>query len=279
MAFWIIIILGIVQGATEFLPVSSSGHLVLFYNIFGITGNTILLSVILHVATLFAVVFVYYKDIAKLIKNPFCKTNKLLVVATIPTILLVLLFKKFIEESFGGQWLIIGFIITAIVLVVAEYMGKKNESSRQNVFRKQAGIENNNITNLNISYKQGIVIGVAQGLASFPGISRSGSTIAAGLMAGVSKNEVANFSFLLSIPIILASLGYEMLGFFTEGGSAMAFNFGALSVGFLFAFISGLLCIKLMLAFVKKQKLTWFSLYLLALSTFMVLNTYVFHLF
>ena len=129
MAIWIIIILGIVQGASEFLPISSSGHLVVFYNIFNVEGNTILLSVILHVATLLAVVFCYFNDIIMLIKNPFCKTNKMLVLATLPTIVLVLILKKIVESSFGNSFVIVGFLITAVVLLISQMLENKQNKS------------------------------------------------------------------------------------------------------------------------------------------------------
>lgn len=278
MSIWIVIILGIVQGACEFLPVSSSGHLVLFYNIFNVKNNTILLSVILHVATLLSVVFCYWKDIIKLIKNPFCNTNKKLVLATIPTVIIVLLLKKFVEKSFGGNYLIVGFLITAIVLVVAQLLENKISSRLQNNYFLSESATKSDITNININNKQALMVGIAQGLAIFPGVSRSGSTIAMGLMCGVKKSEVADFSFLLSIPIILASLLFEIIDV-SVNKISVGFNALTLGVGFLFSFISGLICIKLMLKFVKNSKLYWFSIYLVMLCIFLILNNYVLFLF
>lgn len=277
MFIWVVIILGLVQGACEFLPVSSSGHLVVFYNIFGITENTVLLSVILHAATLMSVIFCYYKDIIKLIKHPFCKTNKMLFAATIPTIIIVLLLKSTVEKTFSGNFVIVGFLITAVVLVVSQIVENKNNKKMPNkLFSLQNGSQN--ITNLNISFSQAVFVGIAQGLAIFPGISRSGSTIATGLIAGVNKKEIADFSFLLSIPIILAGLLFEIFEVAT-GAVSMPFNALSLSVGFVASFVSGLLCIKLMLKFVKKSKLHWFSVYLILLSVFLILNNYVLFLF
>ena len=281
MAIWIIIILGIVQGASEFLPVSSSGHLVLFYNIFNITDNTILLSVILHVATLLAVVLCYYKQIFELIKNPFCETNKKLLVATIPTVIIVILLKSLVEKTFSGDFIIIGFLITALVLLISQIKENKVNKLKNKYFVTQPNIylsKNHDITNLNISYKQALLIGTAQGIAVFPGISRSGSTIATGLISGVSKQEVADFSFLLSIPIIIGGLLFELIDV-VKGEASLNIGWLSLSVGFLFSFISGLVCIKLMLKFVKSKKLTWFSLYLVLLSIFLILNKYVLFLF
>lgn len=278
MAIWIVIILGIVQGACEFLPVSSSGHLVLFYNIFNITDNTILLSVILHVATLLSVIVCYWKDIIKLIKNPFCNTNKKLVIATIPTVIIVLLLKSVVKKSFGGDFIIIGFLITAIVLFISQMLETKASKTVKNAYFLSENNVYNSITDININTKQALFVGVAQGLAIFPGISRSGSTIAMGLMCGVKKSEVADFSFLLSIPIIIASLLFEIIDV-SVNKIAIGFNPLTLFTGFIFSFLSGLICIKLMLKFVKKSKLYWFSFYLVLLSIFLILNSYVLFLF
>ncbi len=281
MGFWIVILLGIIQGATEFLPVSSSGHLVLFYNIFGITDGTILFSVLLHVATLLAVIYVYWKDIIQLIKHPFCKTNRLLASATIPTVILALLLKGTIEDSFGGGSLIVCFFITGFVLMLSDYFSKKQFVKKnavvlgitnQPVFVKKEASAS--VTEMNISYKQAVAVGVCQGLACFPGISRSGSTIASGLIVGIDKKDATDFSFLLSIPIILASLLLEVIDYI-KVPTSMPFSTTGIILGCIAAFISGLLCIKLLLRIVKKQKLIWFSLYLFALGTFLLLNKYL----
>ena len=258
---WLVILIGLVQGVAEFLPISSSGHLVLFYDIFNVTENTILLSIILHIATLFAVVFVYWKDIVILIKNPFCKTNKLIVTATIPTVALVLIFESFIDDAFSNNFYIIGFLITAIVLVVSEKLSRKQSEKSVDV------------SNLNISYKQALIVGVSQGIASVPGISRSGSTIATALICKVDKSDATKFSFLLSIPIIVASFFYELLKV-----ESATFSFGVIElfVGFLVAFIVGILSVKFMIKFVKQKKLYWFSVYLVLVSVFLILNEYLF---
>lgn len=281
MAIWIIIILGIVQGASEFLPISSSGHLVLFYNLFNIKDDTILLSVILHVATLFAVLFCYRKDIIKLIKKPFCETNKKLAVATVPTVLIVLLLKSFVEKTFSGDFIIIGFLITALVLLISQFVeGRHNKLSNKYFVTPNINFvsESYDITNLGVSYKQAVLIGTAQGIAIFPGISRSGSTIATGLISKVKKREAADFSFLLSIPIIIAGLLFELVEVF-NGNASLNISWLNLSVGFLFSFVSGLVCIKLMLKFVKNKKLTWFSLYLVVVALFLIINRYFLFLF
>ena len=278
MAVWLIIILGIVQGASEFLPISSSGHLVVLYNIFSVTENNILLSVVLHIATLLAVLICYRKELLLLIKNPFCKTNKMLIVATIPTVILVVLFKEIVEKSFSGNFIIVGFLITAIILAVSQIVRNKQNTNNNLAKTTEFMTISDSIINLNINYKQALLIGVMQGVAVFPGISRSGSTIATGLICGVSKRDSADFSFLLSIPIIVAGMLFEVLEIFT-GNVVVTIPAITLSVGFLFSFLSGLLSIKLMLKFVKNKNLIWFSVYLILLSLFLILNMFVFKLF
>jgi len=275
MGFLIVIILGIVQGAAEFLPVSSSGHLVVFYNIFNITQNTIMLSIILHVATLLSVIVVYHKSVLQLIKNPFCKTNKLLLVATAPTVIIVLMFRHFIERSFSGNIIIVCFLVTAALLALAEYIASKKHKEKNKV----VNLEESDVKNYDISYKQALLIGSFQGIATVPGISRSGATISAGLISGVNKSQAANFSFLLSIPIILASLLYEVVKLTRDNGVVFSFTTGQLIVGFLVSFVVGVLALKVMIRFVKRQKLWIFSIYLVLLVVFLLLNQYVVHIF
>lgn len=259
MAIFIIILIGLVQGLAEFLPISSSGHLYVLYDIFNITNNTLLLSIIMHMATLMAVIIVYFEDIKILIKNPFCKTNKLLVVATIPTIIIVLIFEFVLGNVFGGDFVIIGFLVTAIILIISEKLNKPD-------------ITNTDILNMNISYKTAVIIGISQGVASIPGISRSGSTIATALICNVNKNDATKFSFLLSIPIIIASFMYELLKI-----KEATFEFGTIElfVGFIVAFFAGLFAIKYMINYIKNKKLYVFSIYLFILSVILILRQIV----
>ena len=258
MTIWVAIILGLVQGLTEFLPVSSSGHLVLLEKIFGIENNIILFDVILHIATLFAVIIVYRKTIWELIKNPFSEKMQKLVFATIPTCIIALLFKSFFENSFNGDLLYLGFMVTAIFLIIAQIVSQKEYQYR------------------NLSYGNAIVIGVFQGMAILPGISRSGSTITSAIVQGVRREQAAEFSFLLSIPIILASLVYEC---FKIPSSVITIPVPCFIVAFVVSLIAGILSIKLMLKVVKKAKYWGFSAYLIFLSIFLVLNKFVFKLF
>ncbi len=248
----IILILAIVQGATEFLPISSSGHLVLLYSVFGIEDNTILLSVILHLATLLSVIIYYRKEIWKLITNPFCKTNIAIILTTIVTCVMALILKPLIEDSFGGSFLSISFAVTAVVLFISQILANNKLPSRD-------------IRDLNISPTKALIIGLSQGIACFPGISRSGSTIATGLLLKNSKEDVTTYSFLISIPIIIASTVLEVAEYI-KTPSVIPFSVLELIIGFVVATFAGLLAIKLMTTFVKKQKLYYFSFYLLILA-------------
>lgn len=242
------LILGIVQGLTEFLPVSSSGHLFLLSKLFKVE-TSLYLTVILHVATLLAVLFVLRSEIWEMITHPFSKKAINLYTATIPTVAIVLLFKTKLDSVFeSGAYLPFFFMLTAAILFLT-YVFSKNK--KQPDFARE------------IKSSSAFFMGLAQGLACVPGISRSGSTICTGLLCGEDKKESAKFSFLMSVPIILASLVYELL-FSTES----IVSVGALSVAvaFLSAFLVGILSIKFMLKIVEKAKYYYFSIYLFALS-------------
>ena len=249
MSFIYAIILGLVQGLTEFLPVSSSGHLLLVNKLFNESGNFLFVAILLHIATLLAVVVVFRSEVWYLITHPFSIEARKIYVATIPTVVLVLIFKGFIEDSFEGVFLPFAFLITAVVLFIAEMKKNKNPKIIKD-----------------ISYKSAFIMGIAQGLAVFPGISRSGSTICTGLFAGEEKNEVAKFSFVMSIPIILASMAYEVFGAVINKTPLFSGSVLPLIVSFVIAFISGIFAIKFMLKIVSKSKYFVFSIYLLLIG-------------
>lgn len=266
--FWVLILLAVVQGVTEFLPISSSGHLVLLYNFFGIENNVKLLSILLHIATLLSVLIYYRKELLVLIKNPFCITNRKIMVTTICTCLVVLFIKPLIDKSFKGEYIYVFFIITAMLLFISDYMADKNElMSRTSNFKTESFkiIDKFDITNMPISYKQAIIIGLTQGGACFPGISRSGSTIAIGRIIGAE--DTARYSFLISIPIIIASFISEL----SEGGlGGFCVNIGLMILAMLICTIIGFLCIKVMTKLVAKNKLIYFSYYLIILSIILI---------
>lgn len=239
------IILGIIQSLTEFLPVSSSGHLVLMSKIFGISGNFVFFSVILHVATLLAVVLYFRKEVWFLLRHPTNKTAKQLYLATLPTIILVLIFESFIENSFDGKLLPFCFFFTAILLIITQFVSSKSQ-------------------NKELDYKGSFAMGFMQGIAVLPGISRSGTTICTGIMLGYDKVKSAKFSFLMSIPVIFASMLYEIYKLIKAGGGQI-FPLQTF-ISAIFAFVIGFLAIKLMLFVVKKVKFYWFSIYLVAIT-------------
>ena len=235
------VLIGFIQGLTEFLPISSSGHVVLFGSLFDL-DNLLLLSVVAHVGTLFAVIFCYRKRLIELVKKPFNKTNINLLIATIPTVVIVLLFNHFIEDNFSTKTLIWGFLLSAVLLIIADF---KKDSCRP------------------VNKRSALYMGLAQGMALLPGISRSGSTLVCGLLVGVEKNEALDFSFLMSIPIIIASAVYESIKLFTM---QLTVNWLGIFIVMITSFIFGILSIKLMLKIVKKNKLYFFSIYLIVLS-------------
>ena len=284
MNFFESIVIGFVQGVGEFLPISSSGHLVIMYQLFNITGDTVLLSIFLHIATLFSVLYVYRAQIIKLIKNPFCKTNKLLIVATIPTVILAIILKKIITDSFEGNFVIFGFLITAVVLGFADYYMENYQSFRGAEYnfksKKQIICRNKSlttvsrdITDIGLNYKQVFLMGIAQGIACFPGISRSGSTIATGIFVKGNKGEVTTFSFLLSIPVIIGSLVFSMIDL---SDSVMRINTLNLIAACLISFLIGIFSIGLIDKLVKKQKLSYFSFYLIGLVFVILFFKFIF---
>lgn len=247
MVIFFVIILALVQGLTEFLPVSSSGHLVLLGKIFGIENDFLLLSVILHVATLFSVLIVLKDEVKEIIKNPFGNLSKKLIVATIPTVVIVLCFKSFFDSTFSGKFLPLCFMSTAVIIVVTELISLKQQEKKP------------------LNYARGIFMGIAQGIAVMPGISRSGATICAGLLTGAERKEVAHFSFLMSIPIILASLVLEVYEY-AKAGQVLTLAWYELLIGFVVAFITGIFAVKFMLKVIEKRRLLWFAVYLVIIS-------------
>lgn len=238
-------ILGLLQGLCEFLPVSSSGHLVLFSAIFGVQ-DSLLVSIVLHVATLFAIVVVYYKDIKDWVLHPFSNQAIMIYAATIPTCVIVLLIMPIVNASFGGKYLAICFFVSAVLLFVADYFAKKKQSKP-------------------FTLKTAFVMGVAQGLAVFPGISRSGTTISAGLASGADRKDCAKFSFLMSVPIILMSMMLEIFKII-KAESLPSVSVPGLIIGSFIAFVVGVFSIKVMVKITEKLQLKWFSLYLVFIA-------------
>lgn len=253
MTIWVAIILGLVQGLTEFLPVSSSGHLTFFELVFGFDEGSVFYNIVLHLATLIALVIVMWKDIVWLIKNPLSKQSLYLLLSTLLTGIIGIVIDLFIGASGNLLIIAIGFIATAILLAVLNYYIKKQK----------------NIGNP-VGLKQAIIIGVVQGVAVLPGLSRSGSTLASGVIGGASQEASAKYSFLLSIPIIIFGTIYE-----TYKGIKYGFGFSSQDIlpmilGFVVAFVSAILTLKLMFKLIKKNKWLWFSLYLVVFAILII---------
>jgi undecaprenyl-diphosphatase len=255
------IILGIVQGLTEFLPVSSSGHLVLLQNIFGMSEPQLFFDVMLHVGTLVAVVVVLWKDIVEIFKNILGKKTWLLVVATVPAVVATILFKDFFESTFGGKYLGFEFIVTGILLTVAESVYEHVSMRKYN----------------DINYIDAIIMGVGQAFAIFPAVSRSGATIAAGLMRGMERKTVAKFAFLMSIPGILGACVLE--GVDAVKGGLSNVDWIGTGLGVIFAFAAGFIAVKFMISFVSQKKLYGFAIYTLVLGALVILDQFVFNIF
>lgn len=236
------ILLGLVQGLTEFLPVSSSGHLVLLSGILG-TGEVLFVSVMLHFGTLLAVCYAMRSDILRIFKEKNFHMVGKLIVASIPAAVVMLLLREKIQTLFeSGKGLCFGFFATAVLLLVTDRFSK-------------------NSPNKPLTYKTALVMGLCQAIAPLPGISRSGSTIGGGVISGASRSEVAVFSFYMSVVIIFGSTIFEV------GSVTLTdVNIAATLLGMLAACLSGVFAIKLLMKLISGGKLKFFSYYLFALS-------------
>lgn len=255
------IILGITQGLTEFLPVSSSGHLVLLQNIFGINEPELLFDICLHLGTLLAVVVVFMNEIRSILRtlwslpgllqqskspaelfeeNEAVRIAVLIVAGTVPTAILGLLFHKITDQLFGSIWLVgCMLLVTGTLLWLTRRVQLKGRPLKR------------------VTIKDALIIGVVQGLAILPGISRSGSTISAALFLGIDREVAGRFSFLLSIPAILGAL---VVGFESE---AIRSNVSGVTIliGTATAGIIGIVALKVLLGLVKKGRLPFFAPY------------------
>ena len=262
MTYFKAIILGLVQGLAEFLPISSSGHLALLQGLFGIEGESVLLfAVLLHVGTLVSVFICYWKDISELVvelfitikdiftgkglrlnERPVRKLGVMIIVATIPTAVIGVLFND-LFESFYSSFVAIGtgFIVTGVLMFLAERMGSSNR-----------GIEQMN-------FRNALFIGILQGVAICPGVSRSGSTLIGGLTTGLRREFAVKFAFLISIPSILGSVVLEVPDAVKAGLDTAII--GPVAAGMLVAAVSGIIAIKGMIKIVSGKKLSYFSYY------------------
>jgi len=257
------IILGIVQGLTEFLPISSSGHLVLMQKIFGITEPTLIFDTSVHLGTLLAVFAVFKDDIISILKKPFQKLTWLLLAGTIPTAIIGLAFKDSFEQMFHtGSTLGFEFIITGAVLLWSSMLKSGHKRVKET------------------SYFDAVFIGIMQGIAIMPAISRSGLTISGALFRKLDRNFAARFSFLLSIPAIIGATVFQVKDIMEVGsGTGFGIGMGVLFTGAVAAALAGYVSIKYMLQVLKSGKLKYFAYYVLVLGIFVILDQYVIHIF
>lgn len=285
MEWYEAILLGLVQGLTEFLPVSSSGHLVIGREVLGVEASEDLaFEVLVHAATVLSTIVVFRKQIWSLLKGFFCGLRGLKVehvngslslacndqtdyllkigVSMIPIFVVGMFFKDYVESLFGSITGVgVALLLTAVLLFFSDMASGKGVALKTKSDQPAKEYRNG------ISYWQAFAVGLGQAFAVAPGLSRSGTTISTGLICGVKREVMAQFSFLMVLVPILGEAFLEILG----GGFAES-SIGALPLllGFLAAFVSGLLACKVMIALVKKAKLSWFALYcvIAALSIF-----------
>ena len=264
MTWFEALILGLIQGLTEFLPVSSSGHLEIGHAILGTaTEENLIFTVVLHVATVLSTLLVLWHEVAQLFKGTFTTTKwnaekdyvAKILVSCIPVFIVGIFFKEEVENFFGNGLLLVGIclLITSTLLFLSEYLTKQR--MRKQTDGAEVGHE--------VTYKDAFIIGIAQAIAVLPGLSRSGSTISTGLLCGVKKSAMAQFSFLMVLIPVLGEALLDTLDLL-KGELVVELGWLPMVVGFLAAFASGAAACKWMIGIVRRQKLTYFAIYCLA---------------
>jgi undecaprenyl-diphosphatase len=246
-------LLGLLQGLGEFLPISSSGHLLLGRMVLGLTIDESpaykMLDILLHVGTLIPVIIVFWKDWWDILKNPFkSRTLLLLFIASMPTLVFKVIFDDFIDSCDTGWFLGVSFLMTAVFLLVAEYVSSKNAHKTGKV-----------------GFFHAIVMGCMQGIALLPGVSRSGSTLAGGLLSGLDRKSGAKFAFMMSAPAIAGALLLEGKDAI-ENGWISDLAIVPTIVGVVVASVTGYIAIRFMLKLMTKISLNWFALYVAILG-------------
>lgn len=261
MTYWQAIIFGIIQGLTEFLPVSSTGHLVLTEKIFGIQEeNLIFYFSMLHLGTLIAVFIVMRKEILGIIKNLFGKLTWLLVIATIPAVIAVLLFEDLIDAAFGGKFLWAALMITGLILFSTFFIKEGKKSMSQ------------------IGWLDAFLVGIAQAIAITPGISRSGSCMVTLMGRGIKREDAIRFAFLMSIPAILGSFVMDIFDiirgdYIVTGNTAICTLIGVVT-----AAVVGYFTMSLMIKKLTRKGIICFAIYVILLGIAVCLDQYVFHI-
>lgn len=254
------LILGLIQGLTEFLPVSSSGHLFLGQVLLGVKGNEgFLFTIVVHFATALSTIVVFRKDITQILTdllkfkwNAGTRFSMLVLISMIPAVIVGLKLEDAIDSLTSGDNQSTGLIVVGFSLLVTA--GLLYFSHKRSQGKSEVGV------------KHAFIVGVAQAIATLPGVSRSGATIATGLIAGLSRENAARFSFLMVIPVIFGVMAKKTLDVLKGDEVVGDASFLPLIVGFFAAFISGWFACKWMISIVKKAKLSYFAVYCLAVG-------------
>ena len=254
------IILGIVQGLTEFLPVSSSGHLEIVKELLNVEAQeqNLLMTVVLHAATALSTIVIFRKDIKEILAgltqfkwNEEFKFSLKIILSMVPAACVGLLFEDEIEQLFGGQILLVGsmLLITGLLLFLADKAKKTDQK---------------------VNFSNALVIGISQAIAILPGISRSGATISTSVLLGVDREKAARFSFLMVVPLILGKMSKDILsGDIIVDSSGML----PLSLGFIAAFLTGLVACRWMIKLVKNSQLKYFAYYCFTIGSITIISS------
>lgn len=257
------LILGIIQGLTEFLPVSSSGHLEIAKALLGDTSaaeQSMLTTVVLHGATALATIVVFRKDIIEIFSGLFqfkwndeTKFSLKIIISMIPAALVGVLFEEQMDILFEGQILLVGFmlLITGVLLLLADKA---------------------KTTDKGVSYKNAFIIGISQAIAILPGISRSGATISTSVLLGIDRTKAARFSFLMVVPLILAKMGKDLSSGMISMENA---NIFPLTIGFIAAFVTGLVACTWMIKLVQNSKLSYFAYYCFVVGIIAIVTMFI----
>lgn len=259
MIWYQALVLGAVQGLTEFLPISSSGHLILIPELFGWNIQPLMFDVVLHLGTALAIIVYFWKDLVKItlatIKDRNSRDGKLgiyILVGSLPAAFFGLLLSDVVEGSLRGGFGVLVFLIigTLIMLLAEVHYSKIKLNGRLDEERDITG---------KLSNVKAVAVGFFQSLALFPGVSRSGATISGGMFLGLTREQAARFSFLLSIPIILAAGMFKIVE--SAGSDLMDVGYSALVIGFLTSFVVGILAINFLLNYLRTHTLYFFIIY------------------
>jgi len=256
-AFWF----GLVQGLTEFLPISSSGHLVLIERLFGISSDSMLLEVFLHIGTLAAIGIVYWREFLEMIRHPLKSDLWKLVLATLPAVIVGFALNDF-DARFKFGIIGWGFLLTTLILWLSDLISGVARKNRE------------------VSWFNALGMGLMQAVALLPGVSRSGSTISGGIATGLSRRSAADFSFMMAVPVTLGSMILTLPKLFKEtADAALAESPLAMLVAVATSFVVGFLAIKFMLKVIRRIRISWFGVYTGLLGAFVLLDQYFFHFY